>query len=93
MDSEFKAPPALTPPVRPAADAAAVIAPDAPPTIRDHAARLDLAPWQIAATVARLHGEHDADGKRVFPAGVDLNTRMSVEDFAAAADTALHGRI
>ena len=79
------APSAPTPPVR--AEEPALL-----PTIRDHAERLQLLPWQVAAIVARLHGEH-VDGKRLFADGASLNTRMSDADFDAAAQRALHGRI
>jgi hypothetical protein len=62
------------------------------PTIREHAERKALAPWQLAALMARLSGEH-IDGKRRFVDGVSLTTRMSVADFDGALDVTLHGRI
>jgi hypothetical protein len=61
-------------------------------TIREHAERKALAPWQLAALMARLNGEY-VDGKRRFVDGVSLTTRMTVEDFDGALDVALHGRI
>lgn len=63
------------------------------PTIRDHAERLQLTPLQVGVVIARLHGAHDEDGKRRFPAGVSHVTRMSADDFDAALQVALHGRI
>jgi hypothetical protein len=63
------------------------------PTIRDHAERLQLAPWKVEAVVRRLHGTHDEDGERVFEKGVSHNTRMTEAEFDAALELALHGRV
>jgi len=88
------APVSAPPPAPPApAEEAPAVEERVEPTVRDHAARLELEPWQIATIVARMNGEHDADGKRVFAKGVDLNTRLTDTDFDAALKTALHGRI
>lgn len=57
------------------------------PTIGDHADRLTLEPWKVKAVIARLHGSRVAGAP-----GVDLNTRLSENDFAAALDATLHGR-
>lgn len=82
------------PPAPPAAvQTSALRAPVLLPTIRDHAERHELKPWQVGAVIARLHGVHDEDGKRVFPDGTSLTTRMSDDDFDAALDVALHGRV
>jgi len=90
MSDETTAPLAPTQSLRAVPDAFVELA----PTIRDHAERLKLAPWQVTAIVARMHGDHDADGLvRTFPIGVDANTRLSVPEFDAAADVALKGRI
>lgn len=92
MDDETKPP---APPVgtQPPAQETKQPAAELLPTVRDHAERLGLVPWQVGAIVARLHGTHDEDGDRVFPDGASLTTRMSDEDFDAAADVALHGRV
>jgi hypothetical protein len=63
------------------------------PTIRDHAERAQLAPWQVAVVIARLNGDHDKDGKRRFVDGVGLTTRMSDDAFDKALQVALHGRV
>ena len=94
------APSAPTKPLRPAqadADAAALKEADERlPTIRELAESRGLKEWQIAALVARLHGAHvEKDGAqvRVFEHGVSRQTRMTVEDFDAALEAALHGRV
>ena len=84
------APPASTPPLR---SQSAPSAESVAPSIRDHAERLKLAPWQVAAVLARMCGEHDEDGARVYPDGASLNTRIAVADFDGALDVALTGRI
>jgi hypothetical protein len=82
------------PPVPPVGEkTSAPVSPTLLPTVRDHAERLQLKPWQVGAVVARLNGEHDEEGVRVFPEGVSLTTRMTDEEFDAAADVALHGRV
>jgi hypothetical protein len=68
-------------------------APELEPTIRDHVERLGVEQWKVGVIVARLHGEHDAEGKRRFPDGVSLTTRMGADDFEAAIKAALHGRV
>jgi len=80
--------PPAAPPV-----AAQTSAPELLPTIRDHAERLELAPWKVGAVIARLHGTHDEKGKRVFEHGVSLTTRISDADFDAALELTLHGRV
>lgn len=81
------------PPAPPVGTGTSARAAEADPTIRDHAERTQLAPWQVAAIVARLHGVHDEDGARVFPDGVSMTTRMSVADFDEATEVALKGRV
>lgn len=63
------------------------------PTIRDHAERLQLDPWQVGAVVARMNGEHDDKGVRKFPQGVSVTTRIGETEFDAALHIALHGRV
>jgi hypothetical protein len=75
-----------TPPLAPTVPVRVQEAPTLP-TIRDHAERLELAPWKVKAVIARLHGSRELTAP-----GVDLNTRMSQSDFDAALDVALHGR-
>lgn len=83
----------MKPPAPPVGTDISVHAAELEPTIRDHAERLKLASWQVAAIIARLHGIHDEDDERVFVDGVSLVTRMSVADFDEAAEVALKGRV
>jgi hypothetical protein len=58
------------------------------PTIRDHAERCSLQPWQVKAVIARLHGLREPGAAEVSEV-----TRMDSDTFDEALDQALHGRI
>lgn len=49
------------------------------PTVQEHVERLGLAPWQVEA-VLRRHL-------------ITRSTQISVDDFDAAVEVALHGRL
>lgn len=75
-------------PATAAVEAPTAAAPAEAPTVRDHAERLQLKPWEREAVIRRMHGERDEGAP-----DVNANTRLDEEAFTAALTRALHGRV